>query len=143
METIQLIGYQTSSGEYKKLPLFLMSVSAGLPTPADQTIENEIDLNEFLVQHPAATFFARVNGDSLRHFGICDGDILIVDTIIEPTDGKLVLSSISGELTIKIYRKFGDVPYLQSADNQFLPLKIDGYIEFILLGVVTKIIHSL
>jgi len=143
METIQIIGYQTSSGEYKKMPLYLMSVAAGTPTPADQTIEREIDLNEFLVQHPAATFFARVNGDKLKDFGINDGDILIVDTVIEPTDGKFVLASISGELTIKIFRKFGDVAYLQSAENQYLPLKIDGYIEFILLGVVTKIIHSL
>lgn len=143
MNTIELIGYQTTTGEYKKLPLYMVSVAAGTPTPADSTIEKEIDLNEFLVEHPAATFFAKVNGNTLNHFGMSDGDILIVDTVIEPSDGKYVLASINGELTIKIYRKFGDVVYLQSAENQFLPLKIDGYVEFILLGVVTKIIHTL
>lgn len=143
METIQIIGYQTASGEYTKLPLFTMSVAAGVPTPVDTHIDKEIDLNEFLVEHPAATFFAKVTGDSLKNYGICNDDILIVDTSVEPEDGKIVLASISGELSIKIYRLVGEDVYLESSDNRFLPIKIDGYLEFVLLGVVTKIIHSL
>lgn len=143
METIQIIGYQTASGEYTKLPLFTMSVAAGIPTPVDTHIDKEIDLNEFLVDHPAATFFAKVNGDSLRNYGIRNDDILIVDTSIEPRDGKAVLASISGELSIKIYRIVDGDVYLESNDNRFLPMKIEGYMEFVLLGVVTKIIHSL
>ena len=143
MEEIQIIGYQTASGEYAKLPLFTMSVAAGVPTPVDTHIDKEIDLNEFLVKHPAATFFAKVTGDSLKNHGICDGDILIVDASIEPEDGKFVLASISGEISIKIYRTIGGDVYLESSNNRFLPIKIDGYLEFILLGVVTKIIHSL
>lgn len=143
METIKIIGYQTASGEYAKVPLFTMSVAAGIPTPVDTHIDKEIDLNEFLVDHPAATFFAEVNGDSLKNYGIRNKDILIVDTSIEPSDGKIVLASISGELSIKIYRVVNDDIYLESNDNRFLPIKIDGYLEFVLLGVVTKIIHSL
>ena len=143
METIQIIGYQTANGDYTKLPLFTMSVAAGIPTPVDTHIDKEIDLNEFLVDHPAATFFARVNGDSLRHHGIRDNDLLIVDTLVQPEDGRIVLTSISGELSIKIYKVVDGDVYLESSDNRFLPIKIDGYMEFILLGVVTKIIHSL
>lgn len=143
MENIQIIGYQTANGEYTKIPLFTMSVAAGVPTPVDTHIDKEIDLNEFLVEHPAATFFAKVTGDSLEKHGIRNGDILIVDTAVEPSDGKIVLASISGELSIKIYRVVGEDIYLESNDNKFLPLKIKGYLEFILLGVVTKIIHSL
>ncbi len=143
MEVIKIIGYQTAAGDYTKLPLFTMSVAAGVPTPVDTHIDKEIDLNEFLVDHPAATFFGKVSGDSLKHYGIRDNDILIVDTSVEPSDGKIVLASISGELSIKIYRVVEDEVYLESNDNHFLPLKIEGYMEFVLLGVVTKIIHSL
>lgn len=142
MDIIEIIGYQTASGEYVKMPLFTMSVSAGVPTPVDNHVEREIDLNEFLVEHPATTFFARVHGDSLVHHGVRDSDILVVDSSIEPTDGKIVIAGIKDELTLKIYRTAGEDVYLESHNHQFLPLKIEPYLQFKLLGVVTKVIHS-
>jgi len=143
MEGIRIIGYQTAKGDYKKLQLFITSVSAGLPTPIDSDLDKEIDLNEFLVAHPASTFFAEVQGNALKNYGIKDKSLLIVDTSILPEDGKIVLASINGELTIKIYRVVNGEIYLESNDNRFLPIKIEGYLEFVLLGVVTKIINSL
>lgn len=119
-----------------------MSVSAGRPVPVDNEIEREIDLNEFLVEHPASTFFAKVRGQALKNADIADGDILIVDTSKEPADGKIVVVAINGDLSVKIYRILDGEPYLESQNGQFLPLSIDPYIEMKPVGVVTKVIHS-
>jgi len=141
MEIIKIFGFQ--AGIDKKIPLFTMSVSAGIPVPSNSDIENEVDLNEFLIEHPAATFFAKVKGKEMQDIGIFDGDILIVDTCIEPKDSKVVVVSIQGVLTVKIYRLIEGEVFLQSYSNQFLPMRIEPYMEFVLLGVVTKIIHTL
>ncbi len=85
-----------------QLPLFSSRVSAGFPSPADDFIERSLDLNEFLVKHPASTFFAWAQGDSLRNIGIFDGDLLIVDRSAERCQGAIVVAAIDGELTCKI-----------------------------------------
>lgn len=142
MDNFEIIGFSPSGSA--RMPLFTMPVAAGVPLPAESDVEKEIDLNEFLVRHPAATFFARVKGSFAGSIGISDGDILVVDTAIEPSDGKYVLVSMNGELTVKIYRLAGEGEvYLVSSANQFLPLRIEPYVSFSIIGVVTKIIHSL
>ena len=72
------------------LPLFSARVQAGFPSPADDHLERSIDLNEELIQHPAATFFVRVKGESMHDAGIQSGDILVVDRSLAPTDRKIV-----------------------------------------------------
>lgn len=141
MVTVEIFGFQRKDNP--RIPLFTMSVSAGRPVPVDNEIEKEIDLNEFLVEHPAATFFARVNGDSMSYAQICDGDILVVDTSLEPVDGKIVIVSVNGEFTLKIYREINGEAYLESHNGNFMPLMIEPYIEFRPVGVVTKVIHSI
>jgi DNA polymerase V len=120
-----------------------MPVSAGKANPVENEIDKIIDLNEFLVEHPAATFFARIKGDTLKDAGINDDDILIVDTVLEPKDGKIVIASVNGDMTVKIYRFIDGVEYLQSQKDHFMPMKIEPYLEFVVVGVVTKVIHSL
>ena len=44
--------------------LFLVPVSAGYPSPADDYLEGSLDLNQHLIKHPTATFFVRVAGES-------------------------------------------------------------------------------
>ena len=141
MQPIEIFGYITSTP--KKVPLYLMSVSAGIPIPAESDIDQEVDLNEFLVEHPAATFFAKINGNSFEKAGIYHGDILIVDSSIEPTDGKFVLVLINSDLAVRIYRTINGSVYLQSENRKFVPLEIEPYIKFDVIGVVTKVIHSL
>lgn len=75
-----------------KLPLFAVPVKAGFPSPAEDYLEQNLDLNEHLIQHPAATFFVRVDGDSMRGAGIHKDDILIVDRALEPTNGKIIIA---------------------------------------------------
>lgn len=141
MEIVEIFGFQ--AGIYNKIPLFAMSISAGIPVPVNSDNKGEVDLNDFLIEHPTATFFAKVKGEEMQDIGIYNGDVLIVDTSLEPKDNKVVVVSIQGVLTVKIYRIIEGEIFLQSYSNQFLPLKIEPYMEFVLIGVVTKIIHSI
>ena len=81
-------------------PLFIDAVSAGFPSPAEDYVEGKLDLNKYLIKHPAATFFVRVTGDSMIEAGIHTGDILIVDRSLEPADKKVVIAVVDGELII-------------------------------------------
>jgi len=141
MQKITIIGFRPNSDS--KIPLFAMSVSAGVPVPVNDDIEQMIDLNEYLVDHPRATYFAKVSGDNMKMAGISDGDILIVDTAIEPNDGKIVLTMLNDEVTIKYYRFIDGQEYLESHDSKFTSLSIGDEIKYKIIGTVTKIIHSL
>ncbi len=141
MEVIDIILFKPNSELSTKMPFFEMSVSAGIPVPVENDLQTEVDLNEYLVDHPATTFFAKVSGLNMQSQGIRDGDILIVDSSIVPDDGRLVLASMGNDLTVKIYREIDGEVYLESGNHKFLPLNI-GEIEFNILGTVTKIIHS-
>src|SRR3989339_919870 len=102
MEVKELYTLAPKSGE--KIPLYLMSVSAGIPVSVDSDVDDMVDINEYLIDHPAATFFARVRGDAMSEIGIMDDDIVVFDTSLQPRDGKVVIASGNNELTIKIYR---------------------------------------
>lgn len=124
-------------------PLFLASVSAGFPSPAEDYIEGRLDLNRHLIKHPAATFFVRVAGDSMIGAGIHPGDILVVDRALEPQDSNVVIAVLDGELTVKrISQRHGKLFLLP--DNQaYAPLEILEEMEFEVWGVVTSVIHNL
>jgi hypothetical protein len=81
-------------GSKLEMPLFLESVSAGFPSPADDYLEGKLDLNDALIRNPAATFFVRVTGDSMIEAGIHSGDILVVDRSLNPKDGSIVIAVI-------------------------------------------------
>lgn len=80
------------------------SVVAGFPSPAEQYQEPPLDLNELLVKRPAATFFVRVQGDSMIGAGIHDGDLLVVDRSLRPASGDIIIACIDGEFTVKTLR---------------------------------------
>ncbi len=90
-------GTDTSS----EIPLAESTVHAGFPSPADDFLEGSLDLNSLVIKHPEATFFARVEGDSMKDEGITEGDILVVDKAIESYDGCLAIAYIDGEFTLK------------------------------------------
>ncbi|MFN3195310.1 MAG: LexA family protein [Chlorobiota bacterium] len=142
MSNFEIIGFLPKSD--RKIPFFTMSVAAGIPIPVEGDVDREVDLNDFLVERPAATFFVKVKGDMLKDVGISDNDILIIDTSIEPTDGKFVIASVNDELAVRFYREIEGERFLESHTGQFLSLDNDkALIEFQLLGTVTKVIHSL
>jgi len=124
-------------------PLFMVSVSAGFPSPAEDYIEGRLDLNRHLIKHPAATFFVRVAGDSMIDAGIHPGDILVVDRAVEPADGNVVIAVIDGDLTVKrIARQAGRL-FLVADNTRYAPLEIQEEMEFEIWGVVTSVVHHL
>ena len=125
----------------QRLPLFVTSISAGFPSPADDYIDKTLDLNEFLIRHPAATFFVRVSGDSMIDAGIHSGDILIVDRAEEVTSNKIVIAVLNGELTVKRLRKEKDAIYLVPENGEYSPIKITPEMQFEVWGVVIHVIH--
>lgn len=120
------------------LPLYQHSVSAGFPSPADDYIESSLDLNTYLIKHPAATYLARAKGNSMEGCGIFDGDLLIVDRSLEAQDGQIIIAVLDGELTCKILDK--KQQRLIAASRHYPPIKIAEYSELIIEGVV---IHSI
>ncbi|PIS01238.1 MAG: peptidase S24 [Chlamydiae bacterium CG10_big_fil_rev_8_21_14_0_10_35_9] len=125
------------------LPLFMSPVRAGFPSPAEDYLEQSLDLNKHLIKHPAATFFVRVDGDSMKDASIHKGDILIVDRAIPPSNGKIVIAALQGEFTVKrIQIKDGEI-FLCPENPSFKPIKIEADSDFHVWGVVTYVIHKL
>ncbi len=123
-----------------KLPLYLIKVPAGFPSPADDYMDKRLDLNEFLVKHDAATFYCRVLGDSMEGCGIFNGDMLIVDRAVEPRNGSVVVANIDGELTCKIL----DLTHRQllSSNAKYPPITIGEDSDMSIEGVVIHSIRS-
>jgi len=123
------------------IPLASASVQAGFPSPAEDHIENSLDLNEHLVSNPAATFFVRVRGNSMRDAGIQGGDILVVDRSITPGDRQIVIAMLDGEFTVKRLCKRGGLIFLEAENVDFEPLEISESQELTIWGAVTFVIH--
>ena len=125
-----------------KIPLFLSSVSAGFPSPAQDYVEKTLDLNELLIQRPAATYFVRAEGDSMIGAGIHSGDILIVDRSLTAKEGDIVIAAVEGELTVK-QLQLKPVCRLLPRNNAYRPITIAEGSDLELFGVVTNVIHGL
>ncbi|HEY9845428.1 MAG TPA: translesion error-prone DNA polymerase V autoproteolytic subunit, partial [Candidatus Caenarcaniphilales bacterium] len=123
-----------------KLPLYLSAVSAGFPLPGDDHVEQRLDLND-LIEHPAATFFARVSGDSMQNAGIFHGDIAVVSRALEPADGRVVVAVVNGEMLIKRISQQGDRLFLLAENPDYPPLEITDGMDFHVWGVVTTVVH--
>ena len=123
------------------LPLFSGKVAAGFPSPADDYIEKSLDLTELLVQKPAATFFVHAQGESMLGAGI-HPDILVVDRSIDPVPGKIVICALNGELTVKRLERDNEQWQLKAENPAYADIIIHEELELVILGVVTKVIHS-
>jgi DNA polymerase V len=126
-----------------KLPLFLVPVSAGFPSPAEDYMEGSLDLNKYLIKNPAATFFVKVSGNSMIDAGIHNGDILIVDRSVEPADKKIIIAVVNGELTVRRIRTIQGKVVLISENQGYSPLQVEEEMNFEIWGVVTNVIHPL
>ena len=124
-------------------PFFEALVPAGFPSPADDYQENKLDLNKYLIKHPAATFFVRAAGESMIEAGIHPGDILVVDRSIEPEDKSVVIAVINGELTVKRLRIQNKKIALEPENGSYPTQQITENMEFEVWGVVTSVIHKL
>ena len=141
-DKIKLTIHAAGIGERLPIPLAGQSVKAGFPSPAQDYMEGEIDLNEVLIRHREATFYVRISGDSMTGAGILDGDLAIVDRQIEPSNGNFVIAFVDGEFTIKRIRKDKDCLWLMPSNDKYPPIQVTADNEFTVWGVVTYIIKK-
>ncbi|MCK4339578.1 MAG: translesion error-prone DNA polymerase V autoproteolytic subunit [Candidatus Cloacimonetes bacterium] len=134
--------WQADDSTELECPIYKEAFSAGFPSPATDYIENTLDLNKFLIQHPSATFFVRVEGDSMINAGIRSGDILIVDRAIQPEEHKIVIAVINEELTIKRIKIIKKKIYLEPDNPDFNLIEVTPEMDFRIWGVVTYVIHK-
>ncbi len=125
------------------IPLYNYSISAGFPSPADDHLEKNLDLNEYLIKNPTSTFFVRVQGDSMVGAGINSNDILIVDRSLEISNGKIIIAVLYGELTVKRLRLSKNEMWLDADNNKFDPIKVTEEMNFHVWGIATNVIHKL
>ncbi len=123
--------------ESLQIKLFSCSVEAGFPSPAEDHIEKTLDINELLIEHPAATFFVRVAGDSMIGAGIHAGDVLVVDRSKTASDGNIIIALVNGEYTVKRLSMKQGVITLCPENPDFAPILLSGQDELIVWGVVT------
>lgn len=112
-------------------------IRAGFPSPAQDYMEQAIDLNKELIRHPASTFYGRVVGNSMSGEGIDEGDILVIDKSLELMDGDLAICFVNGEFTVKRVKLEKDFAWLVPSNPDYEPIKVTKDDEFTIWGIVT------
>lgn len=125
----------------------LPEIKAGFPSPAQDYVENGIDLNRELVKNPSSTFFGRATGSSMEGAGIFDGDLLVIDKSLEPYEGAVAVCFIDGEFTLKRIHFERDgvqvvAVWLQPENDSYSPIKVTAENQFIIWGIVTHSVRS-
>ena len=136
---MRLIMYSADLSKELALTFADGGIRAGFPSPAQDFMDESIDLNRELVRHPATTFYARAVGDSMKGCGIDDGDLLVIDKSIEPREGDIVVAFIDGDFTLKKVKlePDGSCLWLMPANEDYPPIKVTEDNHFIVWGVLT------
>jgi len=134
--------YGVDLGDGLALPLFSGGVSAGFPSPAEDYTDRKLDLNELLIKNPAATFFVRVEGDSMIGAGIHHDDILVVDRSRQACSGDIVIAILEGELTVKRLLQKRCSCYLVAENPEYPSLEVTRDNDCEIWGVVTSVVHQ-
>ena len=134
--------YKSVTKESKGFPYFTTSVSAGQPCAVEEHRNEWLDLNDYLVEHPADTFFVRVQGESMLNAGIHDGDLLIVDRAKPIRNNAIVVAYLNGDCTVKRIRKENEMLLLVPENPEFSPIPVTADMQFDVFGVVTNVIHA-
>lgn len=128
--------------EAQSFSLYASRPAAGFPAPGDDQVESVLNLNDLLIDNPTATFFVRVEGDSMEGERIFSGDILVVDRSITPIAGAIVVAAVYGEMVVKrLELKSGDM-YLVSAKTGYSPIKVSEAEDCLIWGVVVGTVRS-
>ncbi len=124
------------------LPFVDNGISAGFPSPALDFIDISIDLNKHLIKHPAATFYGRVKGESLKNAGISNNDLLIIDRSLEATNGKIAVCYIDGEFTAKRIKIKANEVWLTPENENYEAIRVTEENDFVIWGIVTHVIKD-
>ena len=121
------------------------AIKAGFPSPADDYQHDALNFNRDLIKHPEATFYGRVDGDSMVDAGINDGDIAVIDRSVDASDGDVIVAFVNNEFTIKyldLSHKADGYIELKPANKKYHPIRIEDTDNFEVWGVVVWTIHS-
>ncbi len=126
----------------QRIPFYSDPVKAGFPSPAQDYVERTLDLNELCIRHPNATFFVRVEGDSMIEAGIYDGDVLVVDRSVDAEHGDIVVAAVGNEFTVK---ELCTRPSLMLLPHNpaYKPIRPRNGEELNIFGVVTNVIRQM
>lgn len=134
--------YETEEATGNVSVMFTGDIQCGFPSPALEYIEKGLNLHDYVVKKPAATYFMRAKGDSMTGAGIYPDDLLIIDRSITPTKGNIVAASIHGEMTLKrLAYQFGK-PVLMPENPKYKPIFITEDSDFQIFGVLTFNLHK-
>ena len=125
-----------------RIPYIDFGVSAGFPSPAMDFMETAIDLNKALSENPLATFYIKVDGNSMIDAGINDKDVLVVDRSLEPQNNKIAVCFIDGEFTVKRIQLKKNELWLMPENPKYNPIKINEENQLIVWGIVTYVIKK-
>lgn len=117
-------------------------IRAGFPSPAQDYMQQAIDLNKELINHPSSTFYGRVVGDSMKDEGIEEGDILVIDKSLEIMDNDLAVCFIDGEFTVKRVKIEPDTAWLIPSNPDYPLIKVTKDNDFMIWGIVTYTIKK-
>lgn len=134
--------YPLDTATHAALPFVEEGIKAGFPSPAQDLQDIGIDLNEALIEHPATTFLAKVDGDSMQEANILDGDILVIDRELTPFEGDVAICYINGEFTVKRLQRIKGTLYLVPANKEFKAIEITEGDDLTIWGIVTYCIHK-
>ena len=138
--TLELLPFQPRT--VLEITLAGPPVVAGFPSPAEDVLSTGLDLNEYLVKRPEATFLVRVQGESMLGAGIQPGDILVVDRLANVTDHAIVVAVLQGEFTVKRLRLHGLRMVLLPENDTFPPIEVTEDDDFRVWGVVLHLIRT-
>lgn len=127
---------QLSREKRHTLPLYSNHVQAGFPSPADDHIEKNLDLNEYLIKRPSSTFLVRASGDSMQDVGIFSGDILIVDKSLTAKQGDIVVVAVDGDLTVKRLHQQDGQCLLVAENSDYTNIEVSPCQSLHIWGVV-------
>ena len=131
----------TEASQPVMLPLFSEKVPCGFPSPAQDYVEDRLDLNKLLIRHPSATYFIKVSGESMHGAGISDGDLLVVDRSLSAVHGDIVIAAVEGEFTVKRLQ-LRPVVQLNPMNSAYSPIVVGNEDTLDIFGVVTYIIKA-
>ncbi|HMA77866.1 MAG TPA: translesion error-prone DNA polymerase V autoproteolytic subunit [Candidatus Paceibacterota bacterium] len=128
--------YTPATPEHATTPLYASQPAAGFPAPGDDMVEAALDIHDLVVKNPTATFFVRVQGDSMEGAGIFSGDVLVVDRSKEPREGSIVVAAVYGELVVKRARCARGQLILVSEHTGYEPIVVNQHEDCYIWGVV-------
>ena len=124
----------------REVPFFLCNTPAGFPSPAQDDMQEPIDLGAWLVEYPAASYIMRVDGRSMAGVGINDGDLIVVNRAKKPRAGAIVVALVHGDRTLKRLSWIDGRHWLVPEAEGFADILVDEHVEIwgVVVGVARK-----